>query len=217
MRLSRSACLFVLAGCLFEAQGSEVVHLRSGFDLQADSHTSAEHTYSFATATGTIELPTSEVLSIERIPTALKPAAPLASPPSPDLASLIRSIAVSVANTPEFSRLVRSVADVESHMQQDARSSKGAGGIMQLMPQTARELGVDIRDSVGNVTGGTRYLRQLLMEYHNDAVLALAAYNAGPGAVQKYGGVPPFSETRTYIRRVLREYSELEHSEAQPK
>jgi soluble lytic murein transglycosylase-like protein len=108
---------------------------------------------------------------------------------------------------PEF---VRSVARIESNLRQDAVSNKGAIGLMQLMPGTAAVLGVDARKAEDNVLGGAKFLRELLLKYNGDPALALAAYNAGPGAVQKYNGVPPYLETHKYIIRVLQEYKKLQ-------
>lgn len=100
-------------------------------------------------------------------------------------------------------RLVTAVARRESAFDADAVSARGACGIMQLMPATARLLGVtDVFDPRQNVFAGARYLRSLLDAYKGDLDLALAAYNAGPGAVEKYNGVPPFAETRAYIASV---------------
>ena len=90
----------------------------------------------------------------------------------------------------------------ESSWQPGAVSPKGASGLAQLMPGTARELGVDPTDPIQNMTGGARYLRQQLDTFGSPE-LALAAYNAGPGAVQKYGGIPPFQETQDYVRKIL--------------
>jgi soluble lytic murein transglycosylase-like protein len=110
---------------------------------------------------------------------------------------------------PEF---VRSVASVESAFKVNALSPKGAIGLMQLMPGTAADLGVDAKDPKQNAEAGTRYLRQLLEKYkdHPDGLrLALAAYNAGPGAVDKYKrNVPPYRETQAYVEKVVRRYLE---------
>ena len=99
--------------------------------------------------------------------------------------------------------LIRAIIHAESAYQPDAQSPKGAQGLMQLMPATQRELEVaDVYDPVDNIAGGTRYLAGLLAEFGNDIELASAAYNAGPGAVREHGGVPPYAETKEYVRRV---------------
>jgi len=100
-------------------------------------------------------------------------------------------------------RLVHSVIQVESNYDPNAVSPKGAQGLMQLIPSTARRFGVsNVFDPADNVQGGARYLKYLLGLYQGDEALALAAYNAGEGAVSRYGGVPPFPETQGYVAKV---------------
>jgi soluble lytic murein transglycosylase-like protein len=100
-------------------------------------------------------------------------------------------------------RLLEAVAFVESRFRQDAVSPKGALGMMQLMPTTASDLGVDPSDPAQNAQGGATYLRQMLAMFDNNLELALAAYNAGPSAVIRHGGVPPYAETRAYVAAVM--------------
>ena len=103
--------------------------------------------------------------------------------------------------------LVNAVVRQESGFNPGARSKAGASGLMQLMPGTAKTLGVnDTRDPVQNLEGGVRHLKNLLTHYNGNIPLALAAYNAGMGAVSKYGGVPPYTETRNYVRNILSQY-----------
>lgn len=105
---------------------------------------------------------------------------------------------------------IRAVVKVESNFQPDVVSRVGAIGLMQLMPGTARSMGVvNPFDPRQNIFGGSRYLRLLANTFHGDLVLTVAAYNAGEGAVQRYGGVPPYDETRRYVQRVLHHYYNL--------
>ena len=103
--------------------------------------------------------------------------------------------------------LAKAVVHVESAFRSKARSPKGAMGLMQLMPATARRFGVnDPYHPQQNLRGGMKYLRFLLDRYRGDLRLALSAYNAGEGAVDRFGGVPPYRETQEYVRRVMRMY-----------
>jgi soluble lytic murein transglycosylase-like protein len=110
--------------------------------------------------------------------------------------------------------LVHAIIKAESNGQRKAVSRKGARGVMQLMPFTSKRLNVnDPFDPIQNIEGGIKYIKELLATFDGDVTRAVAAYNAGPAAVKKYGGIPPYQETRVYVRRVLnlyRQYSAVE-------
>ena len=110
--------------------------------------------------------------------------------------------------------LVHAIIKAESNGQRKAVSPKGAKGVMQLMPFTSKRLRVsDPFDPIENIEGGIKYIKELLVTFEGDLTNTIAAYNAGPAAVRKYGGVPPYQETRLYVRRVMdlyRQYSEVE-------
>ncbi|HKD44859.1 MAG TPA: transglycosylase SLT domain-containing protein [Candidatus Angelobacter sp.] len=134
------------------------------------------------------------------------PQKPVASPPTrAGLDQMVREASSRHQIDPDF---VNSVIKAESNFQPRAVSRKGAQGLMQLMPTTASHLGVnDPFDPQANVEGGTSYLSQLLDQYHDDPIKALAAYNAGPQRVDQYHGVPPYLETRAYVARIVRDYN----------
>lgn len=118
-------------------------------------------------------------------------------------ADVVRAIQETSAAVQISDRLIEAVAWQESRLNQTAVSPKGARGVMQLMPGTASQLGVQAGDMRDNIKGGAVYLKQLLGQFDNDLVLTLAAYNAGPAAVRKYGGVPPYRETQAYVAAIL--------------
>ncbi|MBP2653118.1 MAG: Lytic transglycosylase catalytic [Firmicutes bacterium] len=118
-----------------------------------------------------------------------------------DIPGLVRKAAAKYNVDP---KLALAVAEAESNFNPNAVSSVGATGVMQLMPETAAGLGVNnIRDPKENIDGGVRYLKQLLATFNGDPRKAVAAYNAGPEAVKRYGGVPPYAETQNYVNKVL--------------
>ncbi len=107
--------------------------------------------------------------------------------------------------------LIRAVILIESRFRHGAVSPRGAAGLMQLAPATARAFGANnVYDPKENILAGSRYLKHLLKMFHNNTELALAAYNAGPEAVKRFKGIPPYPETRDYVKRVLNIYKTLQ-------
>ena len=132
------------------------------------------------------------------------PDAPAMVPPA-QIDSLVNDNAQSQNVDPA---LIKAIIANESGFNANATSKVGAQGLMQLMPGTAAGLGVtDAYDPAQNVAGGTKYIKGLLDHFNGDVRLAVAAYNAGPGAVEKYGGVPPYAETQNYVQNVLSSYA----------
>ena len=124
-----------------------------------------------------------------------------------NIENLIEKYAAKNNLDPDF---IKAVVKQESGFNPDAKSKCGAMGLMQLMPQTAKGLGVvDAFDPEQNIKGGVKYLKSMLNRFNNDPKLALAAYNAGPGAVQKYGDIPPYRETQNYVKNIMSSYEAL--------
>jgi soluble lytic murein transglycosylase-like protein len=192
------------------AFAGEFAILASGARLYVDRHEADAAKVRLFHGTGFVELDASAVKGFDVEPGATPP--PQAPRPAVGVSGRTavvaadpRDLADAAADRYGLPReLVRSVMAAESGYSMAAISPKGAIGLMQLMPETARDLGVDPHDPMQNVDGGTRYLRDLLLRYNGGLRHALAAYNAGPGAVDRYNGIPPFAETIQYVSRIER-------------
>lgn len=214
MRLMRAFCapggvagraalvlaLLVLAAPALEA---EYVVLRSGQRLKVTGYQLVGDKYRLQVTGGKLEIAAEEVVAIEP-EDSFGPPATVQLDPQPLYRDLVEAAAKRYNMDAD---LITSVIAVESNFDPKAVSRKNAHGLMQLLPETAAQLGVkNIDDPAENIDAGTRYLRDLLQKYNNNLALALAAYNAGPDKVQLYGSVPPFAETISYVRRVKRGY-----------
>jgi len=197
------AILLLLSGTVFAV---EIAELRNGFTI---THRSREmrdgsvRLYMDDEKNSFVDIPAGEIASYSSQPD------PAPQPAKAKAAKSTNQIVgeASVEHGVD-SDFIRSVIRQESAGNVRAVSPAGARGLMQLMPQTASKLGVeDSFSAEQNVHGGARYLRELLERYNGDAIKALAAYNAGPGAVDRYKGVPPYRETQQYVLRVVRDYN----------
>lgn len=203
-RPQHGCALFV--ACVMVCSAKETVCFKSGFCLDADSHTQTADVVVLRVGSGSLEFPVQDVARIQPLPNISTDENQVKTLPQITTQDALSEAARS-AGLPEA--LVRSVAQAESGFEQKAVSPRGAIGLMQLMPRTAATLGVDPNLAVENARGGAMYLRSLLLRYHGNSALALAAYNAGPGAVEHFGSVPPYEETRRYVVKVLKEYGRL--------
>lgn len=202
MRLKRATLLLPLVLLGAPALRAEYVVLRSGQRLSVTGYQLVGDKYRLQMAGGSVEISAEEVVTIEpeEVFTPV-PAKPVVKPPYREL------VEAAAARYNVDADLITSVMAAESNFDPKAVSRRHARGLMQLLPETAARLGVqNIYDPQENIDAGTRYLRELLQKYSNNLVLALAAYNAGPERVQKYGRVPPYAETISYVRRVKRSY-----------
>jgi soluble lytic murein transglycosylase-like protein len=206
----------VVMATAMTARAAERVTLANGFVETCDHHENVDgrvRLYLNADATSYIDLPPSEIAGFEPVPDAPRVETPShenAARPAAKLNAVdLHEILVKAGQVHHLDvDLLASVVKAESGGNPRATSRAGAGGLMQLMPGTAGELGVADRYAPEqNVRGGSAYLDELLTRYHDNLALALAAYNAGPAAVNKYHGVPPYRETRLYVARVIHEFN----------
>lgn len=204
----RLLSFFFLTKLLF---ASELVILRNGLRLEVESRsTEGDNVFLIQKNGMTTIVDKSELY----VPPAAPVAAVLAIQPQameddPSLSAVHNMINEAAERHGLPASLVHAVASAESGYQQKARSGMGAIGVMQLMPATARYMGADPSDTAQNIDAGTRLLRTLLLKYEgspNQLALALAAYNAGPGAVDRFGGVPPYVETQRYVHQVIQRF-----------
>jgi soluble lytic murein transglycosylase-like protein len=212
--------MLALAAMCPLARAMEHVTLRDGWELDCVRHEAdGDRVRLYFAGTGIsgednfTEVAADAVVSVEQIadvPKAVVAIAPVTTSIAiePTAAEMREMLAHAGAAHNIDADLLASVVRAESGGQVRAVSRAGAQGLMQLMPATANDLGVqDSFQAEQNIAGGTAYLDELLVRYHDNLALALAAYNAGPVAVDRYHGVPPFAETRAYVARVIREFN----------
>jgi hypothetical protein len=209
-----------ILGCVPALQASEEVTLTNGYHLLCDHREEAGGRVRMFTSQGSdnfVEVDAAEIAAVEFVPDP-PPASRVVKDVQPRLtqADVHQLMAKAGATHNLDVDLLASVVRAESGGNILAVSRTGAQGLMQLMPGTAAELGVtDSFRADQNINGGTAYLDALLVKYHDHLALALAAYNAGPAAVDKYHGVPPYRETRVYVARVIREFNRRKQWEQQ--
>jgi hypothetical protein len=220
----------VLAALSLPLHAAEDVTLKNGFDLVCNHRQEVAGKVRLYTGTGEsnfLEIDPTEIVSVETVPDPVLPPVTDAAPKkklTPLLTKAnLQELMVRAGTQHNLDvDLLASVVGAESGGNARAVSRAGAQGLMQLMPQTAAQLGVaDSFRPDQNIDGGTAYLDSLLTKYHENLALALAAYNAGPAAVDRYRGVPPYRETRIYVARVIREFNrrkqaEMAHSSKAP-
>ena len=207
----RPTAFAMAAGLLLAAAPvrAELVFFSNGRSISARSHrTEGDVLVLVLRGGGEVTCDGARVSRIEPDEIPYAEPAPAASLPTPGLeaqpySAIVDAVAQEQGLSPTMTRLVKAVIQVESAYQGRARSAKGAMGLMQLMPETARQYSVvDPYEPRSNIEAGVRHLKSLLDRF--DLPLALAAYNAGEGAVRRFGGLPPYRETRAYVSQVLR-------------
>lgn len=219
--IGRGTLLLMAALLPLSLQAAERVTLRTGFVVNCNHHAQVDGHMRLYLSTGEdnyIQIAPDEIANVEIVPD---------SPAATDIANGASTVPSSAISDKKLSQadlnemlaragrehnldvdLLASLVKAESGGNPRARSQAGAQGLMQLMPQTAGDLGVhDSYKPDQNVRGGSTYLDSLLVRYHDNLALALAAYNAGAAAVDKYHGIPPYHETKVYVARVIHEFN----------
>ncbi len=222
--VGRIALLLALCSCCAgELRAAEHVTLVNGFDMICDHRETigdVTRLYVGRDETNFVEVKTGEIAAIDDAVPAPRIEVPAKSAPKPvqkqtlTAAELHELLAAAGAERNLDVDLLSCLVRAESGGRANAVSRTGARGLMQLMPGTAAELGVaDSFEPGQNVSGGSAYLNALLIHYHDNLALALAAYNAGPKAVDRYHGVPPYRETRAYVARIIHEFNQRKDTE----
>ena len=195
------SCAIVALAALAPCALADYVVLQSGQRIHVTGYERVGDTLRLTMAVGTLEIPADTVVQIDPEDIFLPVKVKLLDVP---FANIISESARAHGVAPE---LVASVIAVESNFNPNAVSWRSARGLMQLMPETAARFGVTrVFDPQQNIEAGTKYLKELLIRYHYDLALTLAAYNAGPDRVGQYRSVPPYRETRDYVRRVTEKF-----------
>ncbi|MDQ1692497.1 MAG: hypothetical protein QOH85_32 [Acidobacteriaceae bacterium] len=220
--LAGCVATLLLAALATTARAAEHITLRNGFDLVCDHRETAGdrvRLYMSSTGANFLEVRPEEIQSSETVTLPAPPPvpAPAASLPAPEPTAVeIREMTAQAGRAHDLDvELLASVIRAESGGNVHAVSRAGARGLMQLMPGTAGQLGVsDSFRADQNINGGTAYLNALLLRYHDKLDWALAAYNAGPAAVDKYHGIPPYRETRLYVARIIQDFNRRKLADA---
>jgi hypothetical protein len=217
-----AAFILLFAATALPCSAADTAVLRNGFSIRHERRRvigTITRLYIDGDDSSFVDIPTAEIDHFEALPAESSPREPGQAKNDPaqsqspaqrfqsstDLNEVVRAASGTYHLDPD---LVSSVIRAESGFNVRAVSPKGAQGLMQLMPQTASQLGVqNAFDPQANVEGGARYLRELLERYDFDLIKALAAYNAGPQRVEQYGGVPPYYETKAYVARIVRDFN----------
>jgi soluble lytic murein transglycosylase-like protein len=209
MVLPITAFLLLFASLTAPSARAEYIVLQSGLRLHATGYQLIGEKYRLQLQGGWMDVSVADVVKIEpeEVFAPILQPAPAAPAPAANPSPYHEFVLAAASRYGVDAELISSVMEVESNFNPKAISAKNARGLMQLLPETAARLGVkDIFDPKENIDAGTHYLHDLLQLYKNDLTLALAAYNAGPDKVQKYGNVPPYRETQSYVKQVKRKY-----------